>query len=244
MKTETNVLDAPKDGTKSKNYSSEDHKMAATHLDSAARLHNEAASYKDAGDMEKGNQSGDDAEVHYTKAGEIDQRYTAAKDHETSANHYAQASSHRNDAAMHTQMGNHSKAKESNAKANKHLTKAGEIDHRYKESNDYATSANHYDQASTHRKEAAMHTRNGDHSKALQSHAHANEHLTKAGEIDKRYTEDHGSKGTSNSAQNEKHPQDTHGKFMSKNYGANGTSNSSQNEKHPQDAQGQFVSKN
>lgn len=243
MKTEKNVLHVPKDGIKSKNYSSEDHKMAANHLDSAAKLHKEAASYKDAGEIEKGNQSGDDAEVHYTKAGEIDQRYTAAQDHETSAHHYAQASTHRKDAAVHTQMGNHSKAKESNSKANKHLTKAGEIDHRYKESNDYAISADHYDQASTHRKEAAMHTRNGDHSKALQSHAHANEHLTKAGEIDKRYTLDNSTNGSSNSSQNEKHPRDDNGQFIAKNYDTNGTSNSSQNQKHPKDANGQFTSK-
>jgi hypothetical protein len=190
MNTQKNVLDTPNDGKKSKNYSSEDHKMMATHLDSASKKHKEAASYKDAGDTDKGNQSGDDAEVHYTKAGEIDQRYTAAQDHETSAHHYAKVSSHRKDAAKHAQMGNHSKAKESNAKANEHLTKAGEIDHRYKESNDYTTAADHYDHASTHRNEAANHTRNGDHSKALESHANANEHLTKAGEIDKRYTVD------------------------------------------------------
>ncbi len=217
MKTEKNLLDAPNEGTKSKNYSSEHHKMVATHLDSAAKLHKEAASYKDAGDTDKGNQSGDDAEIHYTKAGEIDQRYTAALDHETSAHHYAQVSSHRKDAAMHTKMGNHSKAKESNAKANKHLTKAGEIDHRYKESNDYAISANHYEQAATHLKEAGTHTRNGDHSKALQSHANANEHLTKAGEIDKRYTLDNSTKRASNSSQNKKHPHNNDGQFASKN---------------------------
>ena len=217
MKTEKNVLDVPTDGTKSKNYSSEHHKMAATHLDSAAKLHKEAASYKDAGDMDKGNHSGDNAELHYTKVGEIDQRYTAAQDHETSAHHYAQVASYRKDAAMHTQMGNHSKAKESNAKANKHLTKAGEIDHRYKESNDYAISANHYDQASIHLNEAGMHTRNGDHSKALQSHSHANEHLTKAGEIDKRYTLESSKKTTSNSSRSKKHPRDNNGQFTAKN---------------------------
>ena len=244
MNTEKNVLDVPKSRTKSKNYSSEDHKLIATFLDSAAKLHKEAASYKDAGDTDKGNQSGHDADVHYTKAGEIDQRYTAAKDHETSAHHYAKASTHRKNAAMHTQVGNHSKAKESNTKANKHLTKAGEIDRRYKKSNDYTISANHYDQASTHRKEAGMHTRKGDHTKAMQSHAQANEHLTKAGEIDKSYTLDNSTKGTSKSSKNEKHPQDANGQFVSKNHSANGTSNSSQNEKHPQDANGQFVSKN
>lgn len=244
MNTQKNVLEVPNRGTKSKNYSSEDHKTMANHLDSASKLHKEAASYKDAGDTEKGNQSADDAEMHYTKAGEIDQRYTAAQDHETSAHHYAQVSSHRKDAATHTQMGNHSKAIESNAKANDHLTKAGEIDHRYKESNDYATSADHYNKASTHRLEAAMHTRNGDHSKALESHAKANEYLTKAGEIDKRYTVDNNTNGTANSSPNEKHPQDASGKFVSKSLSSNGASNSSQNGKHPQDANGQFVSKN
>ena len=57
----------------------------ASHLDSAAKLHKDAASYVDAGDVDKGNQSRDDAELHYTKAGEIDKRYTVAQDHETSA---------------------------------------------------------------------------------------------------------------------------------------------------------------
>jgi hypothetical protein len=115
VKADKNVLDVPKDSVKSKNYSSEDHKMMATHLDSAAKLHKEAADYVDAGDVDKGNQSGSDAEMHYTKAGELDKRYTAAQDHETSADHYAQASSHRKDASSHTQMGNLSKANESNA---------------------------------------------------------------------------------------------------------------------------------
>ena len=225
MKVDKNVSDNPNEGTKSKNYSSDHHKMMANHLDSAAKLHKEAASHKEAGDLDKGNKSSDDAEMHFTKAGEFDQSYTAAQDHETSAHHYAQVSSHRKDAAMHKQMGNHSKANESNAKANEHLTKAGEIDHRFKESNDYVISANHYDQASSHRKEAAMHTRNGDHSKALQSHSHANEHLTKAGEIDKRYTLDNSANGNSNSSKNEKHPRDENGQFMNKNNGTNGTSN-------------------
>jgi hypothetical protein len=161
VKADKNVSDVPTSGAKSKSYSSADHKMMATHLDSAAKLHKEAASYVDAGDADKGNKSGDDAKMHYTKAGEIDKRYTAAQDHETSADHYAQAS--------------------------------------------------------THRKEAAMHTRNGDQSKASQSHTNANEHLTKAGEIDKRYTLSNSSNGASNSSQNEKHPQDVDGKFMAKN---------------------------
>lgn len=217
MKNDTNVLDVSKNGTKSKNYSSEHHKMVATHLESAAKLHKEAASYKDAGDLEKGNQSGDEAEIHYTKAGEIDQRYTAAQDHETSAHHYAQVSTHRKEAAMHIKNGHHAKANESNAKANDYLTKAGEIDHRFKEANDYAISANHYDQASAHRKEAAMHTRNGDHYKASESHAHANDHLTKAGDIDKRFTLGNSASPTSHSAPNEKHPRDDNGQFMAKN---------------------------
>ena len=62
-----------------------------------------------------------------------------------------------------------------------------------------------------------MHTRNGDHSKALQSHANANEHLTKAGEIDKRYTLDNSTKRASNSSQNKKHPHNNDGQFASKN---------------------------
>ena len=45
--SEKNLLDVPNDGTKSKNYSSEHHKLVATHLDSAAKLHKEAASYSD-----------------------------------------------------------------------------------------------------------------------------------------------------------------------------------------------------
>ncbi|MDH4390377.1 MAG: hypothetical protein QE285_03000 [Aquabacterium sp.] len=207
----------PTDAPASKNYSSEHHKMMANHLDSAAKLHKEAAGHVDSGNLDKGNQSGGDAEVHYTKAGEIDQRYTAARDHDTAAHHYAQVASHRKDAASHRQMGNHSKANESNAKATEHLTKAGEIDHRYKESNDQAISAGHYDQASIHRKETATHTRNGDDSKASQSHANANEHLTKAGEIDRRYTVGNNTNGSSNASQNDKHPRGDDGHYVAKN---------------------------